>query len=62
LIHVVLYTIVSFLSVFNYMFKILVMGMGVKACVEHLPHVFIFILPSKLGCGCVNVSAARFKL
>jgi len=44
------------------MFKILVMGMGVKACVEHLSHGFIFILPSKLGCGCVTVNAARFKL
>jgi hypothetical protein len=54
--------IVSFLSVCNYMFKILVMGMGVKACVEHLPHVFIFILPSKLGCGCVNGHGARFML
>jgi hypothetical protein len=54
--------IVSFLNVFNYLFKILVMGMGVKACVEDLSHVFIFILPTKLGCGCVYVSAARFKL
>jgi hypothetical protein len=37
------------------MFKILVMGMGVKTCVEHLSHVFIFILAIKLGCGCVSV-------
>jgi hypothetical protein len=54
--------IVSFLSVFNYMFKILLMGMGVKACVEHLSHVFIFILLTKLGCSCLNVNATRFKL
>jgi hypothetical protein len=32
--------ILSFLSVSNYMFKTLVTGMGVKACVEHLSHVF----------------------
>jgi len=44
------------------MFKIFVMGMGVKACVEHLSHGFIFVLPSKLGCGCVTVNVARFKL
>jgi hypothetical protein len=54
--------IVSFLDVFNYLFKILVMGMGVKVSVEDLSHVFIFILPTKLGCGCINVNTARFKL
>jgi hypothetical protein len=44
------------------MLKILVMGIGVKACVEHLSHVLIFILATKLGCSCVNVNVARFKL
>ncbi len=62
MIHVVLYMIVSFLSAFNYMLKFLVMGMGVKACVEHLSHAFIFVLPTKLKYGRVNVSVARFKL
>jgi hypothetical protein len=54
--------LVSFLSAFNYMLKFLVMGMGVKACVEHLSHAFIFVVPTKLKYGRVNVSAARFKL
>jgi hypothetical protein len=44
------------------MFKIIEMGMDVKTCVEHSSYVFFKILPTKLGCGCVNVNIARFKL